>query len=775
MNIKNQISKIKYKVVLVLAALFLSPFTFHLSPLYASLSMQDLGDSLFVWTGFSRVWSPTVRVKQMRVNGNNVTLQTNVTLRDVRWTPENIKEVKRNVSRWVLGHENGNVTIYSARTDIESLITPCAKNQKSTIKNQQSDLTDRSIALWPSHGLYFNRDRQEWIWQRAALWTTVEDLYSQEYVRLVKRMLENAGATVLMPRAGLDEQQLGPSGMPRWSEGARYWLIEQGADSTLWDLYEGDEYKDDMKCRAMWVNSLQTPVDLCLALHTDGLDSGNDSTIIGTLVIYTAKDDENRTQLRDGRDREKTNRNLADWIQTSITNDLRTIAPQWTRRQLKESNYCESRVPVVPSVLLEILSHKNLADMQYGLDPHFRFTAARAIYKGMLRYLNGPQAVVQPLPVQDLGIQITNQQSQIINAELSWIAPVDSLELSAKPSYYMVYIQENDGEWNVQQVENATSLTLTLQPGIQYNYYVVAGNEGGLSFPSPTVSAYLTAESGLTSNSEAVLIIDAFNDVYGPDWFIDSTFAGIVPGSYACEDRFSCAYIGQQWDFNRAHPWVNDDNCGFGACHRDHAGQFTVGNTRDYAALHGRVLRKMHLSYVSCTPGMISNIKYQISNIKLIDVICGRQRNPLDDTLQALLANHLDNNGSLLLSTDHFSALNPLWAKRYLHASFRAANATHSGRIAGARHRLYQLLLEPNEEQLFSPNPEALKPEKEGETWATYEDLRCPAAIGYKSPISNLQSPMTLVFAFPLEAVQDFDRIYKHAIQWLIEQERGTE
>ena len=590
--------KHRFIFVLILGFVFLTPA-------HAVLGMQELGDSLFVWTGFSRVWSPNVRIKQMRVDGDKVTIRTNATLKDVHWTPENIAEIKRKVSRWTLGHENGKVTIYTAKTDIESLITECAKAQSTKGKaptGKSSDLTDRNIALWPSHGLYFNRERNEWIWQRAALWTTVEDLYSQEYVRLIKRMLENAGATVMMPRADLEEQQLGPSGMPRWTEGARYWLMDQGLDASIWNLYEGDEYKDDMKCRAIWVNSLKTPVDLCLALHTDGLDSGNDSTIIGTLAIYTAKDDDNRTKLRDGRDRENTNRNLADWVQTSLTDDLRHLAPEWTRRQLKEANYCESRVPVVPSMLLEVLSHKNMADMKYGLDPNFRFTAARAIYKGLLRYLNGPHAIVQPLPVQEIAIQS--------NGLLKWRPVKDSLEKSATPSYYMVYIQENDGEWDVQQVEKKTELQLTLKPGIKYNYYVVAGNDGGLSFPSPIVSAYLADDS----SAPQALIVDAFNDSYGPEWFADSTYAGIVPNSYACENYFSCAYIGQQWDFTRSHPWVNDDNCGFGACHRDHAGQFTVGNTHDYTALHGHVLRKMKISYVSCTAGMLSNLQSPISN-----------------------------------------------------------------------------------------------------------------------------------------------------------------
>lgn len=722
------------------------------TPAHAALSMQELSDSLMAYTGFSRVWAPPVKVKNMRINGNEVTLKTNGTLRDYRWTTDNIAELKRKVSLWTLENEKGRVTIYSNGTDIETLITACAKG-KSQTSGKYRDLTERNIVVYPSHGLYFNRDRDEWIWQRATLWTTVEDLYSQEYVRLVKRMLENAGANVLMPRAGIEDQEPGMSGMPQWTEGARYWLMSHKADSALWNLYDGNEYKDDMKCRAMWVNA-QPNIDLCLAFHTDGNDSGNDSTVIGTLVIYTAKDDDGNTVLRDGRDREKTNRNFADWIQTQVTEDLKHIAPEWTRRQLKEANYCETRVPIVPSIILELLSHKNMADMKYGLDPSFRFAASRAVYKGILRYLNGTSAVVQPLPVRQLGISM--------DGHLQWKAETDSLEPTAIPTYYMVYTQEDDGEWDVQQVEK-TQLTVELKQGVRYNFYVIAGNDGGLSFPSPVISAYRSENE----DAPKALIVDAFDDVYAPDWFADSTYAGIVPGSYACEDGFSCAYIGQQWNYTRASQWTDDDNCGWGSCYRDHAGQLTVGNTHDWCSKHGRVLRRMRISYVSCTAEMIE-IEMERSeeapeyNFQLMDIICGRQRQPISTTLASAIEIYTGQVGKVLLSTDHFSAINPTWAKQYLHAQYYAAQATRSGRIKGHKNRLYQLMLEPNAEQLFTCHPEGLKPaDKDAVRMATYEDMRVPAAVG---------STSSLVFGFPLEAAVDFERIYRHSIEWLLKE-----
>ena len=81
-------------------------------------------------------------------------------------------------------------------------------------------------------------------------------------------------------------------------------------------------------------------------------------------------------------------RDLSDIIQTQIVQDIRLQANRtWTRRGLWDRQYSEAWRPHVPSLLLELLSHQNLADLSYGLDPRFRSLVSRAIYKGILRYL----------------------------------------------------------------------------------------------------------------------------------------------------------------------------------------------------------------------------------------------------------------------------------------------------------------------------------------------------------------------------------------------------
>ena len=62
-------------------------------------------------------------------------------------------------------------------------------------------LQQRHIALWQSHGRYFEQKENRWRWQRVSQWMTREDLFTQSFVLpYLVPMLERAGANVLLPR-----------------------------------------------------------------------------------------------------------------------------------------------------------------------------------------------------------------------------------------------------------------------------------------------------------------------------------------------------------------------------------------------------------------------------------------------------------------------------------------------------------------------------------------------------------------------------------------------
>ena len=188
------------------------------------------------------------------------------------------------------------------------------------------------------------------------------------------------------------------SGYPRFCEAARYWMQWAGIPDSVYSESQGkNDYTDDYKSRAIWVNylaggsaanpterGLNIPVDMAFAFHSDAGTTLNDS-IIGTLGIYQT--DSYKGVFANGASRYLSH-DLTDLIQSNIVRDIRTLyEPQWTRRGKWNQSYYEARVPQVPTMLLELLSHQNFADMRYGLDPRFRFTVSRAIYKGMLQFL----------------------------------------------------------------------------------------------------------------------------------------------------------------------------------------------------------------------------------------------------------------------------------------------------------------------------------------------------------------------------------------------------
>ena len=67
-------------------------------------------------------------------------------------------------------------------------------------------LDNKHIAVWQSHGMYYNVKKQKWEWQRPYRNDTREDLFTRTIVvPYLIPMLENAGANVFTPRER-DEQ-----------------------------------------------------------------------------------------------------------------------------------------------------------------------------------------------------------------------------------------------------------------------------------------------------------------------------------------------------------------------------------------------------------------------------------------------------------------------------------------------------------------------------------------------------------------------------------------
>ena len=354
---------------------------------------------------------------------------------------------------------------------------------------------------------------------------------------------------------GVVERNGATSGHPAWQEGARYYLQSDGFDyAKVLSLSEGrKDYTDDINCRGEWVNSLvadkHIPIDLSLALHTDAFVTRTDS-VIGTLCLITTKKGDNK--LPDGRNR-LTSRQLAWLVMNSLKSDIhRSWDADWTLRGIADKGYSESRRPDVPALLLELLSHQNIADMSHALNPAFRRDAARAIYKGLLRYLAGPSAPVSPLPPSRVGLRFSASDS----LSLHWGFTPDSLESSAIADSYEVY------EGNRLIALTSDTSVFIHQPfdGKIRTYRVVAIGPGGRSMPSESVPACLWR------NSRRALLVEGMDRLSAPAIIQTPQWSGVMmsqdPGAPWNADVFT---TGEQYDFNPDNEWLDDDAPGCGA------------------------------------------------------------------------------------------------------------------------------------------------------------------------------------------------------------------
>lgn len=434
------------------------------------------------------------------------------------------------------------------------------------------------------------------------------------------------------------------SGMPRSAEGARYWLQWAGADTCVWYLNEGKhDYRDDFMSRGDWVEwmsrgsrvnpvkegGIGIPFDLSLGFHSDAGVTPNDS-LVGTLAIYTLRS-ERKQKLPSGEDR-MTSRGYASAVQDQIIHDMRADYDSlWSQRSIWDRGYRESRTPSCPSMLLELLSHQNFADMKYGLDPSFRFTASRAVYKGMLKYMSSRynyEYVVQPLPVQQMGVRFSNDGHK---ARISWEPRHDSLEKTADADGFILYTRIDDGTFdNGTDIREAAKSTdgkfyheVDIIPGQIYSFRIAAYNAGGLSFPSETVSIGYP-ESGHTS--EKVLVVNNFDRISGPAFFDTPSYAGFDNSHDSGVPYIKdISYIGDMFDNRRELTWKDDDNPGFGASYQDYAGRIVAGNTFDFAYIHGCSIMKAGHPFYSCSNEVFCSDSTFRKEAWSADLICGKQ------------------------------------------------------------------------------------------------------------------------------------------------------
>lgn len=489
------------------------------------------------------------------------------------------------------------------------------------------------------------------------------------------------------------------SSYPRFAEAARYWLQWAGMPDSIYShtSYE-DDYRDDIYARAKWVNylkdELNIPIDMAFAFHSDAGITPNDSTI-GTLGIYMSMNNDGKYTNNKSKE---TARDLTDLIVSQIISDIRqTYNPQWTRRGMWNQSYIEARLPDVPTMLLELLSHQNFADMRFGLDPRFRFLTSRAIYKGILRYIcfqNRQPYIVQPLPPDNLRAEFAFANE----VRIGWEAVQDPLESTAVPTSYILYTRIGDGDFDNGQLINENHTRQIITPGTLYSYKIAAVNEGGKSFPSEILTVYRDpAEKG------TVLIVNGFDRISAPAAW-EAPRDSLAGFSY--ETDFGVPYIrdisfvGNQYEYRRSASWITNDQNGHGDSYNNYAGQVIAGNTFDYPAVHGKAIAAAGYSFVSCSQKAVINGLIDLTDYPVVDLILGKQKRTTMGTdtttvlyeafppkLQDAIKEYCRKDGRLFVSGAYIgtdlltSSAHSLFLSEVLSCRHASSNASREGKV----------------------------------------------------------------------------------------------
>ncbi len=422
------------------------------------------------------------------------------------------------------------------------------------------------------------------------------------------------------------------SGLPKCLEGARYWAQWAGAPDSVWSSHGGaDDYKDDINARSYMTNwlaggscfapgtkGLGVPLELSLAVHSDAGFERDCSSVVGSLAICTT--DAAGGRLGSGLSRDLS-KDFANRLLSGIRTDIGNACPGWNVRGVLDRNYSETRCPLVPSAIIETMSHQSFPDMALGQDPNFRFILARSIYKTILRFLadeHGRECVVAPLAPTGLAVELTPDGM----ARVSWEAQQDRTEPTSAPTSYVLYASTGSSGFDNGTRVSGTSCKVPLSPGVLYSFRVAAANDGGESFPSEVVSA--CHDPGAT---RTVLIVNGFYRVSGPAVVDDAWRQGFdMLADPGVPFGGTIGFSGYQECFDKSQVGIEGPG-GLGYSGTELQGRMVMGNEFNYVPVHARaVMAAGRYSVASCSRRAVEEGRVNLGRYDCVDLALGLER-----------------------------------------------------------------------------------------------------------------------------------------------------
>ena len=618
------------------------------------------------------------------------------------------------------------------------------------------------------------------------------DAGSNEFNRVVltnqssKRGIVTADAVRFGGGMGNIERGGKVSGLPRNMEGARYYAQWAGMPYSVYSTHNGtNDYADDINTRSKMTNYLgggscympttdgkNVPFELSLAIHSDAGYATDGIGLIGSLAICTTNF--NGGRLNAGISR-LASRDFADALLSNTTRDLQYKYGTWHKRKLLDKNYSETRLPGIPSAILETMSHQNFPDMRYGQDPNFKFTLARSIYKTILRYISEqherPYAVT-PLTPRNFSIEFTGKGK----ATLTWQPVVDPQEATSYPTGYIVYTSYGHSDFdNGTYIKGKNSYSIELDPGVLYSFKIAAVTRGGKSFPTEVLCAMYNPEA-----EKSIMIVNGFNRLSSPSVHDDATKQGFDfdedPGVTLGPTG---GWVGRQVCFDRERMGIEDES-GLGWSNDDFTGMYIAGNDKDYVRCHAEAIAaNKGYNILSCSHDAVESGSINLSHYQMTDLLLGLERNDghslqyyktFSTTMQNKLKEYTARGGALLTSgayigSDMQSAAEQKFINDILKCRY-TGNSKPQGRPIYGLNTTLQIYDSINESHYCVTAPEVLSP-----VWPAFAAMRYPdghdACVAYRGADYRAFS-----MGFPFECIKDAEKrkdIMQGIIKFLLE------
>lgn len=557
------------------------------------------------------------------------------------------------------------------------------------------------------------------------------------------------------------------SGLPRALEGARYSAQWAGMPYSVYSSKNGaDDYADDINVRSYTLNLLgggscympnmegrKVPFELSLAVHSDAGYAKDGQGLIGSLSICTTKFNDGKLNAGISR---MASRDFADALLSNELLDIKYKYGKWNRRELFDRNYSETRLPEVPSAILETMSHQNFPDMRFGQDPNFRFTLARSIYKTILRYVNdqhGRPFIVAPLTPDHFQVEFKDDDE----IKLSWDAVNDPQEPTAKPTGYILYTAIGEADFdNGTYIRAKNSHTMKLEPGLLYHFKVAAVNRGGRSFPTEVLSAYYQPRAKKT-----IMIVNGFHRLASPavrnsaeeQGFDLDEDPGITYGP-------TYGWSGRQINFDTTKMGI--ENGGLGYTGEELTGMLIAGNDFNYVKTHAEAIASAgQYNIISCSSEALETGKANLRKCAAIDLVLGLEYydghslnfyKTFNSSMQRVLKNFTTRGGALMVSgayigRDNMNSSDNKFLANTLKCEYAGRNMISADYLNGMGTTIpYWRQL--NEEHYAATSSDILRPVKPAYTALQYAD-------GYGAGVAYQGSDYrSFVMGIPFECIK---------------------